>query len=30
MQTFCGECAGTMQPGDLMDRADHSVPMQGA
>ena len=26
----CAECGGTMQPGYLMDRADHSVPTQAA
>jgi hypothetical protein len=25
MQTFCGECGGTMQMGYIVDRADYSV-----
>jgi hypothetical protein len=28
MQTFCGECGGTMQMGYTADRADYSVPGQ--
>jgi hypothetical protein len=28
MQTFCGECGGTMQMGYIADRGDSSVSMQ--